>query len=130
MKLSSRYFKIKINVNPLGLGGHEFYTIQPAPKNCIWGQIWTGDYCDIQNQLGYKNLPMVHSILLWYPENNKFEPGKTYVVNAFIRSYEDLNNNFSIGNKFNITIGTHYDGNNWATAEILEILNGEQNNEK
>lgn len=126
MSYTSGYFKIKLKINPLGFGGHKFYT-KEENINSIWGQIWTGDYSNEKNPFGKNKLPVVHSILLNYPKNNIFEPENTYITNTFIRSYENLDKNFNIGSKFEIIIGKKYNDKNWATGEILEILDEDTN---
>ncbi|MBN1281839.1 MAG: hypothetical protein JW985_02615 [Alphaproteobacteria bacterium] len=130
MKNLSGYFKIKLSVNSLGKGGHLFFSNQSSPRNCIWGQIWTGNYSKKRFFFRTERLPIIHSILLWYTNINKFEPGKSYVIKVFIRSYENIEKNFYPGAKFEIRIGQLYDNKYWATGEILEVLEEENNNKK
>lgn len=125
MEQKNGKFKILLKIHQLGDGGHMFWRDKQYIGNPLPGQIWTGKK---ETDLSFgadREIQVVHSIYIYFPDSLKFEPGKDYFVEAKIMSYESIDKNFNIGAKFEIRIGMQYDNKNWATGEILEVLDNE-----
>lgn len=118
---------IKLSINSKEDGGVLLHKDIDSEQIGIWSQIWTGDKTDAVFNKKTLNVPLVHSIFIEFPDNEKLEPGKTYdKINAYIRSYEPINKNFNLNKKFNLLAGLKP----WATGEVLEILNDKEIKDK